>query len=481
MEAMHPRNSRRIEFKHHTNFRAIVPLVLLLTGSAALQAQAPRPNAGALAAFSEAVEELCASVSPAVVQIEVRARAAVDVQNSGNLGYFAKQSASGSGIIVDPSGYIITNAHVVESKDINVSVADTSDPAKKDAHRHYPATIVGIDKETDIAVLKIDAANLPVLTFRDSDTLKQGELVFALGSPLGLNNTLTVGYVSATSRQLKPEQSMTYIQTDAPINPGNSGGPLLDMNGKITGINTMIYSQSGGSEGIGFAIPANIVQHVYEELRKDGHIHRGTIGVVAQDIDPLMSKALDLNRHPGVILADVLPHGAAEAAGLEQGDVVLAVEGRPVTQSSQVQMAVMQHAVGDDISLEIQRGTEKIQKQVAVMERPNTPVGLADLVNDQANLVRELGILAMTLDAKVTPELPDTRRLYGVVVAAIPVEFAALNPGLSPGDVIYEMNANKVRTLGELRDALSGLKAGSPVALLVEHDGTLGYVSFSLE
>jgi serine protease Do len=458
-----------------------MPLILALAGTTIVSAQTPHPHSATLQEFSNAVEELCTSVSPAVVQIEVRARAAVDVSNSGQTGYFAKQSASGSGVIVDPSGYIITNAHVAESKDINVSVADTSDPAKKDAHKHYPATIVGIDKETDLAVLNIDATNLPVLAFLDSDTLKQGQIVFALGSPLGLANTLTVGYVSATSRQLKPDQPMTYIQTDAPINPGNSGGPLLDMNGRVAGINTMIYSQSGGSEGIGFAIPANIVKHVYEELRKDGHIHRGTIGVVVQDIDPIMSKALDLNRHPGVIVADVIPHGAAEAAGLQQGDVVLAVDGKPVTQSAQVQVAVIQQAVGDTLTLDIQRGTEKLEKKVAVLERPNSPIGLADLVNGQANLVRDLGILAMTLDAKVTPELPDTRRLYGVVVAAIPVEFAALNPGLNPGDVIYEMNANKVRTLGELRDALAGLKPGSPVALLVEHDGTLGYVAFSLE
>lgn len=458
-----------------------IPLIFILAVPSILAAQTSRPHAAALQQFSDAVEELVSSVSPAVVQIEVRSRAAVDSATSGQTGYFAKQSASGSGVIVDPSGYIITNAHVAESKNINVSVADTSDPTKKDAHKHYPAVIVGIDKETDLAVLKIEATNLPVLTFLDSDTLKQGQIVFALGSPLGLDNTLTVGYVSATARQLKPDQPMTYIQTDAPINPGNSGGPLLDMNGKVAGINTMIYSQSGGSEGIGFAIPANIVSHVYEQLRKDGHIHRGTIGVVVQDIDPIMSKALALNRHPGVILADVVPHGAAEAAGLEQGDVVLAVEGKPVTQSAQVQVAVMEHAVGDDITLQIQRGSEKLEKKVAVLERPNSPIGLADLVNGQANLVRELGILAMTLDARVTPDLPDTRRLYGVVVAAIPIEFAALNPGLNPGDVIYEMNSNKVRTLGELRDALSGTKPGSPVALLVEHDGTLGYVAFSLE
>jgi serine protease Do len=210
-------------------------------------------------------------------------------------------------------------------------------------------------------------------------------------------------------------------------------------------------------------------------------VHRGTIGVVAQDIDPLMSQALGLNRHPGVIVADVLPHGAAQAAGIEQGDIVLAIDGRPVTQARQVQNAVLQAAIGDTIAIDVLRGGERLQMKVAVLERPNSPLALADLVNGQSNLVRELGILAMTLDEKVTPDLPDARRLYGVVVAAIPAEFAALNPGLQPGDVIYELNGDKVRTLAELRTALSKLQPGNPVALLTEHDGTLGYVSFTLQ
>jgi serine protease Do len=177
----------------------------------------------------------------------------------------------------------------------------------------------------------------------------------------------------------------------------------------------------------------------------------------------------------------VAPRGAAETAGLEQGDVLLALNGKPVTQIRQAQAAIRQIAVGDTITVDIQRAGEKIQKSVAVLERPKSPVALADLVNSQSNLVRELGILAMTLDEKVTPNLPDTRRLYGVVVAAIPAEFAALNPGLLPGDLIYELNASRVHSLDELRTALRALKPGDPVALLTEHDGSLGYVSFTVE
>jgi serine protease Do len=220
---------------------------------------------------------------------------------------------------------------------------------------------------------------------------------------------------------------------------------------------------------------------VYEQLRKEGHIHRGTIGVVAQDINPLMSKALGLNRHPGVILSDVLPHGAGEAAGLQPNDIVLAVEGRPVTEARQVRTEILQRTAGDSITLDILRGTEKLQKTVAILERPNSPLALADLVNGQSNLVRELGILALTLDEKVTSSLPETRRLDGVVVAAIPAEFAALNPGLQPGDLIYALNTTTVRSLEELRTALASLKPGDPVVLLAEHEGTMGYISLTLE
>jgi serine protease Do len=447
-----------------------------------LSAQSRTKGLSVLADLSKAVEELCDSVSPAVVEIEVRSRVPIASEDGQRAAYFAKQSASGSGVIVDSSGYIVTNAHVVEgSRDIDVSVPDTSDTTRKGAHKHFAARVVGTDKETDLAVLKIDADHLPVLSFRDSDTIRQGQIVFALGSPLGLENTLTVGYVSALARQLKPDRPMSYIQTDAPINPGNSGGPLLDLDGKIAGINTMILSQSGGSEGIGFAIPSNIAKRIYEQLRKDGQIRRGTIGVIAQDISPIMSKALGLDHHPGIILSDVLPNSAGEAAGLEPNDIVLAIDGRPVTEALQVQNEILRHSIGDMITLDILRGSTSMQKTVAILERPKSPAALSDLVNSQSNLVKEIGILAMTLDGSVTGSIPTPRRLYGVVVAAIPSELAAINPGLKPGEIIYSLNKTKVYSLDDLRSALKTLKPGDPAVLLTERDGTLGYVPFTLE
>jgi serine protease Do len=450
--------------------------------SFATRGQTPQKHTPLLADFSAAVEELVESVRPAVVQIDVRVRAPLEGDDGGKTGFLVRRSATGSGVIVDPSGFIVTNAHVVEgARDIDVSVMDKKSTMENSAHKHFTGRIVGLDKETDLAVVKIEAEDLSALQFVDSDKLKQGQIVFALGSPLGLQNTLTVGYVSASARQLKADQSVAYIQTDAPINPGNSGGPLLDIEGRIAGINTLILSQGGGSEGIGFAIPANLAKYVYEQLRKEGHIHRGTVGIVAQDITPEMSKALGLNRHPGVIISDVVPHGSAAAAGIEQNDVVLAVDGHMITDSHQVQAEVRQHPVGGTITFDLLRGNQKIQKSVAVLERPNSPLALADMVNGKANLVRELGVLALTLDEKVTPSLPETRRLSGVVVAAIPAEFAALNPGFEPGDLIYTLNNAPVRSLEELRSALAALKPGDAVALLTEHEGTLGYVSTTIE
>ncbi len=458
-------------------------LVALIPSLLPAQPATPRRAAStALADFSTALEDLCASVSPAVVEIEVRSRTLVDSEDGRRAGFFAKRSGNGSGVIVDPSGFIVTNAHVIAgASDIDVSVADASDPTRRDTHKHFPATVVGIDKETDLAVLKIEATNLPTLAFRDSDKLRQGQIVLALGSPLGLENTLTVGHISATARQLKPEKPLFYVQTDAPINPGNSGGPLLDIDGKIAGINTLIISQSGGSEGIGFAIPANLARRVYEQLRKEGHITRGTIAVVAQDITPLMSQALGLNRHPGVILSDVLPEGPASKGGLEPNDIVLTLQGKPVTEARQVQEAVLNGAPGDQLALGILRGNQTLRKTVTIEARPRSPLALEDLVNLQSNLVRELGILALTLDEKLGPSMPNTRGRAGVVVAAIPAEFAALNPGLQSGDIIYALNTNPVRSLDELRTVVKALNPGDPVALLTEHEGTLGYVMFTLE
>jgi serine protease Do len=459
-------------------------IVLLLTpGPDAAQtgAKSPQPSKS-LAEFSTAMEGLAQSASPAVVQILVQTLAPLGNGESERAGFVSEQEATGSGVIVDPDGYIVTNAHVVRNaRRIEVKIL-RSDERGEAPHGHLmPAKLIGLDRQVDIAVVKIEAHNLPALSFVDSDNLRQGQLVLALGSPLGLQNSLSHGVVSATFRQLDPDSPMVYIQTDAPINPGNSGGPLLDIAGRVAGINTMIYSQSGGNEGLGFAIPANLAKDVYQRLRKEGRVRRGAIGVIPATITPTLGTALGLDRDSGVILSDVAPHGAAEAAGLEPGDVVLSVDEKPMREARDLVLAVFQREPGDQVTMEIQRGKERKSITVAVLERKNQPSQLEDFVNYDAALVRRLGILAMTVDEKVTAILPDLRRLSGVAVAAVPAEFAGLNPGLLAGDVIYELNNQHLTSLDELRAALNDKKSGDPIVLLVERDGQLIYVTAALE
>jgi len=442
-----------------------------------------QPTPPALAQFSASIEDLARAASPAVVQIAVRGRGPSEEDGVQRTGFIANQSSTGSGVIVDPNGYIVTNAHVViDARHIDVSVMEPGQSGQPTRHKHFPATTVGLDRETDLAVLKIEAKDLPTLSFLDdTETLKQGQLVLALGSPLGLDNSLTVGFVSAAVRQLNPDKPNFYIQTDAAINPGNSGGPLLDIAGHIVGINTMIMSQSGGSEGIGFAIPGNLVRRTYDGLRKDGRIRRGAIGVIPQDLTPTLAAALGLDRDSGVILSDIDPRGAAEVGGLELGDIVVAVDGKPIGRSSELAAAIFQHVSGEKVTFDIQRGKERLVKTVAVLARPGTPEDLQELASRDADLIRRLGVLALTLDERVTPVLPDLRRLSGVVVAAIPAEFAGLNPGLTAGDVIYELNGSRIATIEELRAALDRKEVGAPIALLVERSRQLIYVAFDLE
>jgi serine protease Do len=428
------------------------------------------------------MEDLAQSASPAVVQILVQTLGPLGEGESRSMGFVSEREATGSGVIVDPSGYIVTNAHVVRNaRRIEVKIL-RSDERGQEPHGHLmPAKLIGLDRQVDIAVLKIEGQNLPALSFLNSDNLRQGQLVMALGSPLGLQNSLTHGVVSATLRQLEPESPMVYIQTDAPINPGNSGGPLLDVEGRIAGINTLIFSESGGNEGIGFAIPANLAKDVYQRLRKDGRVRRGAIGVIPETITPRLAAALGLGRDSGVILSDVAPHGAADAAGIQPGDVVLSAGGKPVREARDLILAVFQRAPGDELTLEIERGKERMSKTVAILDRTNEPSLLEDLVNYDTALVRQLGILALTVDEKVTALLPSLRRLSGVAVAAVPAEYAGLNPGLVAGDVIYSLNNQRVASLGELRDALKARNSGDPLALLVERNGQLIYVTAALE
>jgi serine protease Do len=283
--------------------------------------------------LNSAIEQLTARISPAVVQILVTGYGPLEENNHGQTALITREHAIGSGVIVDPDGYIITNAHVVEgAQRIHVALAvpsvnfpDQIAPAGK--QRIVEARLIGLHKETDLALIKIDQTGLPTLSLGNRRPVHQGQLVFALGSPEGLENSVTMGVVSSVARQADPSRPMVYIQTDAPINPGNSGGPLVDTDGYVVGINTFILSAAGGSEGLGFAIPARIVHFVYENLRKYGHVHRIEVKAGAQTITGSLAKGLGLAQNWGVVIDDVTPGGPAEAAGLKVGDIVVRADG----------------------------------------------------------------------------------------------------------------------------------------------------------
>jgi serine protease Do len=338
------------------------------------------------------------------------------------------------------------------------------------------AVVVGTDAETDLAVLKIDETGLPFLALGDSEAIRPGQLVLAFGSPLGLENSVTLGIVSAVARQIRPDDRMIYVQTDASINPGNSGGPLVDGEGRVVGINTFIYSQSGGNEGIGFAAPSNIVRYVYEQIRTRGRVHRGEIGVRVQTVTPALAAGLGLRQDWGVVASDVPPGGAAARAGLRIGDLILKLDGKVMENGRQLEVDLYPRAPGGSVNLDALRGAERLTFVVPIEERPRDPARFADRVSPERNAVAGLGVLALDLDESVALLLPPLRAKAGVVVATAD---ARTGPDpLQPGDVIYSVNQDPVTGVESLRQALARVRPPAPVVLKVERDGELRFLVF---
>ena len=468
---------------------SVAVLLLLFAGRACAQdaenAAQNKPT-DALHDLSAALESLSHRAGRAVVQVFSTGFVLNDEDDSGDAALLTRQKSTGSGVIFSSDGYVVTNAHVVKGgRQIEVQLAESYERSPgheltRPAGSRIDAKVVGIDRESDLAVLKIERTGLPFLGFGDSAELHQGQLVLAFGNPLGLSNSVTMGVVSSTARQIKTDDPMLYIQTDAPINPGNSGGPLLDADGRVVGINTFILSQSGGSEGIGFAIPSNVVSSVVEQLRKEGHVHRGEIGVFAQTIAPSLAAGLDLPRDWGVVLADVEPDSPADKAGLKPGDVVLSVNGRVMENARQLEVNLYRRRVDERVSIAVLRGTQKLTFEVPIIEREDDPQRFADMVTPEKNIVSRLGILCIDISQKVAQMLPDLRKPYGVVVAAR----AAGSPystQLNPGDVIHALNAEPISSVAALRQALDRRKPTDPIVLQIERDGRLMYLDLELE
>jgi serine protease Do len=438
-----------------------------------------------LAQFNDALENLAAKVSPAVVQILVTGYGPLHEESRSETSLIVRQHAVGSGVIVDPTGYIMTNAHVVEgAQRIRVALPLPSDSGRSLAagrRRIFEARLVGMHKETDLALLKINEKDLPTLILLAQQRPRVGQLVFAIGSPEGLQNSVTMGVVSAVARQANPDKPLTYIQTDAPINPGNSGGPLVDMNGSVIGINTFILSTGGGSEGLGFAIPARIVDFVYHSLRQYGHVHRVEIGAVAQEITPTLADGLQLAQHWGVIVADVKPDGPAAAAGLQIQDVVLTADDRRIETLPQLSSALYLHRLDQVLKLEILRGDQKKTLYVPAIEHRDQMDQLFDAADPEKNLVPRLGVLAIDLTDEIRNQIGTLRIASGVVVLGRAADLILPDTGLQTGDIIHALNTTAITSMDALRAAVLALKTGDPVVLQVERSDGLTYLSFEME
>lgn len=441
----------------------------------------------ALHLFSDSIENLSLRTTRSVVQIFTTGYT-LNSENgrSNTASVLSPERGSGSGVILTSDGYIVTNAHVVTGARkirvvLNPAERESSRESGKGMRGPLDGKLVGMDRLTDVAVIKVEATGLTPLTLADSADLKQGQIVLALGSPLGLENSVSMGVVSGVARQIDPDNPMIYIQTDAPINPGNSGGPLADIDGNVVGLNTFIYSQSGGSEGLGFAIPSNIVRNVYEQLRSDGHVHRGQIGVYAKTITPALAEGLHLQRDEGVILEDVFPGGPADSAGLKVGDIVLSVDGRSVDNIREFALSLFRFRIGQKAQVDVVRAGQKITASVPVIERADDPQRFADMVTEQQNLVPQLNILGLTLTEQLRDLLPDLRIATGVVVAARTGTTSYFGDQLQQGDVIHAVNGAGVTDVANLREALSRITTGTPTVLQIERQGSLSYVVLESE
>jgi Do/DeqQ family serine protease len=387
-----------------------------------------------------------------------------------------RQRGVGSGVVVSQDGYILTNHHVVDgAEQITVEFTD---------NRTFKAKLVGSDQPSDLAVLKIEATNLPVLTLGDSDRVQVGDIVLAIGNPLGIGQTVTSGIISAKGRQtgIGDGSFEDFLQTDAAINRGNSGGALVSTNGELVGINSQILSPSGGSIGIGFAIPANMARDVMSQLISTGKVRRGMIGVNIQAVTADLAESLSLPQVRGALVSNVQPGSPAERAGIRRGDVIVAFNGTPVTDSNAFRNMVARTRPGSEVTFGVLRDNREQQLRATLAELPVETSASSTPESDGGGDSTESGKLGVKMEV-LTPELAARlelpRETRGLVVTNVDSTGPGADAGLQRGDLIQEVNRQPVNTLAELRDALAR-SATRPLLLLVARDGRTLYLTARL-
>ena len=467
----------------------LASLFFALNVPAARAQAAPAENkSDAMHEMSTAFQNLAKRVSPAIVEVMVTGYGSADEDDPSASSAVGRERSLGAGIIVESDGYIITNYHVVKGADrvrvvLTPPSSEVSQPfALLRSHgRILPAKVIGFSKQIDLAVLKVEATGLPTIPIGRYAQLQKGQIVLAFGSPEGLENSVSFGLISSVLRQPDPNSPMVYIQTDAAINPGNSGGPLMDLDGNMVGIDTFIYTKSGGNEGIGFAIPSGIVRYAYEQIRKYGRVRRRTIGADLQSLTPDLAQGLGLSTETGVIVSDVLPDSFADRAGLKIRDVILSIDGLPVDNVPLLVLSLYMKEASKTVTLQVLRGDKKLDVVVPVYEPKNEPDQLSELADPSKDLIPRLGIVGLTVSADVTSLLGDLRIPSGVVVASLVADQLAVDSGLAVGDVIHSLKGTEITSVDNLRKAFNNLKPGEAATMQVERSGKLTYVSFEME
>lgn len=503
-----PESSMRISRPAHRAVSVLCVSIVLVACSGGLNAQSPHPQVAqapppaaqapapeavlrALPDFSPLVEKY----GPAVVNVEVIEKA--QAQNGGVPGlspndpffdFFRRFGipgpdqqqprgnqppvrGAGSGFIVSSDGYILTNTHVVANADeVTVRLTD---------RREFPAKVIGADERTDVAVIKINATNLPTVKLGDPAKIKPGQWVLAIGSPFGFENSATAGIISATARSLPSDNYVPFIQTDVAVNPGNSGGPLFNMSGEVIGINSQIFSRTGGYMGVSFAIPIDVARNVEDQLIKTGRVVRGRIGVTIQDVNSQLAESFGLDRPRGALVSSVETDGPAAKAGVQPGDVILAVNGRPIERYGELSGTIAAMKPGADATLAIWRNGKQQTLNVKIVElkeqaqtAANTPNGKQG--GRQTDTAAQLGLTVRALEPQEKEQVQTTGTL--VVEESTGPAAAA---GVQPGDIILGINGKRVKTVKELQDAAKS--SGKNVALLIQRDDAQIFVPLRIQ
>ena len=459
-------------------------------------AQQPAEHAtrSALEQLSDSLQAVVKKASPSIVEIQVWGYTRSEQEQEGDEDSPRTQRGShiltrthsiGSGVILDSDGYIVTNAHVLEgARRVRVTLDEKLRTARapksgKRSGTTFDAKIVGSFEEVDLAVIKIEAQGLPTIPIAESDSIQPGQLVFALGSPEGFRNSVSIGVVSAVGRVSETDSAATYIQTDAAINAGSSGGALVDMKGNLIGITSFMITEGGGSEGLGFALPSTLVYSIFQALKNTGHVDYGEVGIRVQNVTPELAAGLQLAQDWGVIISDVDPGTSAASAGVQAQDIILTLDNSSISSSPQFVAALYHKKPGDHVTLSLLRGQRQFSIDMPVLERDRFSAKLLDRDSVNGALVPRLGVLCARVTEGDHPH-PVFRSHSGVTVVARLANSDTKND-LTSGDVIESVNGMKAIDVDTLRALIDKLDPGSTVVLRIERRKQFKYLTIEIE